>query len=102
MYRSGIRQFDRQVETTSGKDTLHDTVGIAYQNVCPDLASTNPNTENCDHFDFTIERKKHKTKNNLPINKGRENKTESITSATVKGVKRRRTYEANNQEIEPY
>lgn len=26
--------FDKYVETTSGKDTLHDTVGIVYQNVC--------------------------------------------------------------------
>ena len=25
--------FDRYVETMSGKDTLHDTVGIAYQDV---------------------------------------------------------------------
>lgn len=25
--------FDRFVETTSGKDTLHDTVGIIYQNI---------------------------------------------------------------------
>ena len=27
--------FDRYVETASGKDTLHDTVGIAYQDVAP-------------------------------------------------------------------
>ncbi|XP_011874807.1 PREDICTED: uncharacterized protein LOC105565870 [Vollenhovia emeryi] len=26
--------FDRYVDTTSGKDTLHDTVGIIYQNIC--------------------------------------------------------------------
>ncbi|GFW80338.1 uncharacterized protein TNCV_2944711 [Trichonephila clavipes] len=25
--------FDRFVETTNGKDTLHDTVGIIYQNI---------------------------------------------------------------------
>lgn len=28
--------FDKYVETTSGKDTLHDTVGIVYQNVVPE------------------------------------------------------------------
>lgn len=28
--------FDRYVETSSGKDTLHDTVGIVYQNSCID------------------------------------------------------------------
>ena len=27
-----VDNFDRYVETTRGKDTLHDTVGISYQN----------------------------------------------------------------------
>lgn len=31
--------FDRFVETKTGKDTLHDTVGIIYQNI-------DPNTQN--------------------------------------------------------
>ena len=26
--------FDRYIETLGGKDTLHDTVGIAYQDIC--------------------------------------------------------------------
>lgn len=30
-----FNNFDRFVETTSGKDTLHDTVGIIYQFVEP-------------------------------------------------------------------
>ena len=30
-------KFDRSVEAVSGKDTLHDTVGIAYQTVITDL-----------------------------------------------------------------
>lgn len=35
-YCTGVAfdNFDRFVETTSGKDTLHDTVGIFYQNIC--------------------------------------------------------------------
>ena len=34
-YCTGVAfdNFDRCVETTTGKDTLHDTVGIAYQNI---------------------------------------------------------------------
>lgn len=31
--------YDRFVETASGKDTLHDTVGIAFQNKCKDTVS---------------------------------------------------------------
>ena len=32
------------METESGKDTLHDTVGIAYQVMSTDLATTTPST----------------------------------------------------------
>lgn len=45
--------FDRFVETSSGKDTLHDTVGIIYQNIDVDTSgesemseALNDNTEN--------------------------------------------------------
>ena len=31
--------FDRYIETLSGKDTLHDTVGIAYQDICEQPAA---------------------------------------------------------------
>lgn len=33
--------FDRFVETSNGKDTLHDTVGIVYQNVAPNIDMEN-------------------------------------------------------------
>ena len=33
--------FDRYVETMSGKDTLHDTVGIAYQDVLDEHSDIN-------------------------------------------------------------
>lgn len=33
--------FDRFVETIDGKDTLHDTVGIIYQDVCEDVEQQN-------------------------------------------------------------
>lgn len=39
--------FDRYVETSSGKDTLHDTVGIVYQNKSTvGITSTNEVTQN--------------------------------------------------------
>ncbi|KAG5865424.1 hypothetical protein JTB14_004463 [Gonioctena quinquepunctata] len=34
--------FDRFVETIDGKDTLHYTVGIIYQDVCEDVEQQNP------------------------------------------------------------
>ena len=36
--------FDRFVETLSGKDTLHDTVGIAYQLSTEEIENSDRNT----------------------------------------------------------
>lgn len=40
--------YDRYVETSTGKDTLHDTVGIVYQNMIDNMRATNVenNSEN--------------------------------------------------------
>lgn len=39
--------FDKYVETTSGKDTLHDTVGIVYQNICQENCFENERVVPC-------------------------------------------------------
>ena len=40
-----FHSYDRFVETLTGKDTLHDTVGIAYQTVkLDDTIDNNPST----------------------------------------------------------
>ena len=67
--------FDRFVETLSGKDTLHDTVGIVYQ--C-DTTTTNA----------SIQEVPCKT-----VEKGSVNK---VTN------RRRRSYEPVGFDIEPY
>ena len=40
--------FDKYVETDTGKDTIHDTVGIAYQDISPitqEILGANPPSE---------------------------------------------------------
>ena len=57
--------FDRYVETTTGQDTLHDKVGIAYQNITspPSCHGTNELVNSSrlkkasNDFDFSLERK---------------------------------------------
>ena len=68
--------YDRFTETMSGKNTLHDTVGIAYQvyQLEDDQNGESRNIEDCDTDELI-----------LPVTK-----------------KRRRTYEANDLDIEPY
>ena len=65
--------YDCFVETLSGKDTLHDTVGIAYQLV----------SDNADNCQLSV-----------------ENENEIVTPGTKR--KRRRAYESPAIEIEPY
>ena len=53
--------FDRFVETLSGKDTLHDTVGIAYQDIS--ASATNEATASdvgTEEIDFDISRKRRR------------------------------------------
>ena len=84
--------YDKQVETLSGKDTLHDTVGIVYQNLNP----VELPVENQVHFDVSEVRKKHKTKQLLA---DKEIPDDEITPALKKsGIKRRRTYELVDKE----
>ena len=80
--------FDRFVETLSGKNTLHDTVGIAYQ------LSDNHGTSNVDV-----------SQGNTDVTIAVENSTKESSGKTtqiVSGRKRRRTFEATGLDIEPY
>lgn len=70
--------FDRYVETSTGKDTLHDTVGIVYQNKMIESSSST------DHFTDKIDN------NSIYVNSQTENR-------------RRRKYYSNfNDSIEPF
>lgn len=71
--------FDRFVETSSGKDTLHDTVCILYQNM-PILTTT----------DETI----HEQESNVANSNDNLNKSKSI--------KRRRAFTGEESELQPY
>ena len=50
--------FDRYVETLSGKDTLHDTVGIAYQDIpLADINQSNVFDDAVENIDMEVSRK---------------------------------------------
>ena len=70
--------YDKKVETLNGKDTLHDTVGIAYQDITNCTESSNAQQVS--------------------------NNTEPETNRTYRtiGLKRRRSYEIFEKELEPY
>lgn len=69
-----FNNFDRFVNTSSGKDTLHDTVGIIFQNI-----------------DYAIE---HDNEDNSAET--------SIAGSSESSKKRRRTFDAITHELEPY
>ena len=98
-----IDNFNRYVETTTEKDTLHDTVGIAYQNIqCASPPASNVSTPNLsanNDFDFPSLRKKKKTP-------GRDQTDFTVetmeTEKLPSGYKRRRKFESVDEDIEPY
>ena len=87
-YGTGVAwdNFDRFVETMSGKDTLHDTVAIAYQLVEAKASAQKPESGRIHHENIT----ETKTKASLP------------TIRVGLSKKRRRSYETESSEIQPY
>ena len=77
--------FDRFVETNSGKDTLHDTVGIAYQIAQSDV-----------FHDFTI------GETNTEVDGSSEECNEANTISSVPKKRRRRIFESSGLNIQPY
>ena len=75
--------YDRFVFTLNGKNTLHDTVGIAYQDIMECTSDTGP-------IDQT------------EIEGIQETSTTSIVVQRSLGLKRRRLYQACGLELEPY
>ena len=73
--------FDRFVKTVSGKDTPHDTVGIAYQTVITD-----------DNNETEYTKKNPSNSANAP----------NQQSQHTLNKNRRRAYEANGLNIQPY
>ena len=55
--------FDRFVETATGKDTLHDTVGIAYQDISSNLQEIliEPSPSEINNEYLTVSRKRRRT-----------------------------------------
>ena len=101
--------FDRFVETLSGKDTPHDTVGIAYQLSTEETENSDKNTEfpektsqeEIPELDVEV----------TPVNESQsltdENHLECIISKNSQsrkdtGKRRRRAYEAKGTDIAPY
>ena len=70
-----FNNFDRFVDTASGKDTLHDTVGIIFQHIAPNADNIMPETES---------------------NNENPNANNEISK------KRRRTFDTIIHELEPY
>lgn len=83
--------FDRFVDTLTGKDTLHDTVGIIYQNIVDDTnvtaAKTDASVQENDNINDSADGNDSLTSNNE-------------TSRIRK--RRRRCFDAIVNEIEPY
>ena len=75
--------YDRFVFTLNGKNTLHDTVGIAYQDIMECTSDTGP-------IDQT------------EIEGIQETSTTSTVVQRSLGLKRRRLYQARGLELEPY
>ncbi|GBP70317.1 Chimeric ERCC6-PGBD3 protein [Eumeta japonica] len=72
--------FDRFVDTLTGKDTLHDTVGIIYQNILSDANFTTPTDASVQSDDTAA----------------------ASTDETPRRRKRRRCFDAIVNEIVPY
>ena len=83
--------FDRFVDTLSGKDTLHDTVGIAFQRV--PAANVPMETEDEDN---AVDAEK------VPEVEEPNNSERGASNSSTNKRKRRRRYEAANLDIEPY
>lgn len=80
--------YDRFTETLSGKDALHDTVGIAYETVVSKVGQEMQSTvEGKDGIDLQVE--------------GRFS-AEELQSSSLGRKRKRRLYEASGLNIEPY
>lgn len=96
--------FDRFTETSSGKDTLHDTVGIIYQNIFNDnnydfkeLLSKDIYELMCKHYpDFDTDT--HSLDDNLCSSETEPIELELITSPPLK----RRRFEGTDTPIQDY
>ena len=86
--------YDRFVETLSGKDTLHDTVGIAYQIIEPAIT----NYEETD-FETECHGDQRGPQQQIPTNRKEMHRR---TNSCPSGLRRRRAYEPTGLDIEPY
>ena len=92
LLRTGLAwdNFDRFLATITGTDTLHDTVGIAYQARFKDnIDITNESTIENEITEQLVDFNK-----NLDVT--------SASSQVTKKTKRRRAYESTGLNIEPY
>ena len=94
----GFDNYDKRVETLTGKDTLHDTVGILYQNISQDSTAT---PSPAPTSDISISRRKHR---NVSIPVVEETNLDGTPASNVqqKRAKKRRTLDCPADELEPY
>lgn len=79
--------YDRFVDTATGKDTLHDTVGIIFQNIAAESATVgSPEPDNSDNIPPTPAA--------IPVSEPVSCGTSSRVGTSHETPKRRRTYDA--------
>ena len=86
--------YDRYVETLTGKNTLHDTVGIAYQDIIEPNAENGASCSNVElepssEVDFTVPEKDQCEISSIGVQKS-------------PGYKRRRLYKSSGLVLEPF
>ena len=107
-FNTGITwdKFDRFVETMSGKDTVHDTVGIAYQMRDVAMANTtamhSEKSTNCTYSLPISQQPGIRQKQQLSQKNQGLAIAFSRTSKNKKSRKRTRSYEPAGLDIEPY
>ena len=76
--------FDRYVETRTGKgDTLHDTVGIVFQDCLPEQELARLANDASENFDIASEQQTDENTNNLKVGKRRCCRTTSLVLEPV-------------------
>ena len=101
--------YDRFMDTPSGKDTLHDTVGIGYQLVSTEsgsITASSPSTLETDGVEQPSQESLVANSNIVEAEKSSEGVTVEETrptrGASAKNRKRRRTFEPTGLDIPSY
>ena len=104
-----FNNFDRFIDTTSGKDTLHDTVGIIFENqdesvIQQNNASITPDSRNIIEGEDVASTSVSDTDSNdgSHLNEEIVEAESNANSSGSKTVKNRRSFHAITHELQPY